>query len=225
MRCVLNFSEPEKHISKFSEEWRKTERSELEVKFTVCQSFWNSLSCPIIVLLLFPVCGSGLWSEAVFHFVVTLQSCTMIIACQETLVFFWKYQRKVSRSYCWDINANTVPTWNRNKLGSRFWKSHYQVRTHLLYCFLAFDWRDFCWNHFGRSNMAFFPTPSNKLLSFTRSAFLNTRANITCVRCPRAENRVYWCYKEKKACSVISIIVPATFWDILYVLFSAARTF
>lgn len=46
--------------------------------------------------------------------------------------------------------------------------------------------------------MAFFPTPSNKLLSFTRSAFLNTRANITCVRCPRAENRVYWCYKEKK---------------------------
>lgn len=47
----------------------------------------SKLSPPMIVLLLFPVCGSGLWSEAVFRSAVTLQSCTMIIPCQKTPVF------------------------------------------------------------------------------------------------------------------------------------------
>lgn len=84
---VLNLSDvrPRK-ISIFivSEDWTNREVTKFTV--TVCEIFWNSPPCSIIVLLLFPVCSSGLWSEAVSHLVDTLQSCTMIIPHQKALV-------------------------------------------------------------------------------------------------------------------------------------------
>lgn len=42
----------------------------------MCQASWNFLGCSITVPPLFPVCGSGLWSEGIF----TLQGrdCTRL---------------------------------------------------------------------------------------------------------------------------------------------------
>lgn len=56
----------------WDQEARVCPKNEKVNKFTACRSFWNLLSCSIISRPLFPVCGSGLWSEAVFHSAVTL---------------------------------------------------------------------------------------------------------------------------------------------------------